>query len=231
MLDVPDPRAYPLAIEEAVAFEVNGTVVATLMCTPRDLEVLALGSLFTRGAIASRDDVACIRTDAHGVHARLRRPDAESPRLKSPMDSGPRNEVLPRGDPLPLASIRIWVRQMFDRVDIRREIGGGMHSAGLADRDGLRCVYEDVGRHNAVDKAIGRGLADRVNFSRCCLVSSGRIAADMAAKAIAAGVPIFASRSIPTTAAYEMAVRSGLTLIGRVASDAPVVYTGGERLV
>jgi len=222
---VPDPRAYPLAVEEAVTFEVNGTIVATLMCTPRDLEVLALGYLFTRGAIASRDDVAGIRTDAHGVRVRLRRSN-----VTSLTDPRPRSTVLPRRDPLPLASIQSWVRQMFDRADMRREIGGGMHSAGLADRDGLRCVYEDVGRHNAVDKAIGRGLADQVDFSRCCLVSSGRIAADMAAKAIAAGVPIFASRSIPTTAAYEMAVRSGLAMIGRVASEAPIVYTGGERL-
>jgi formate dehydrogenase assembly factor FdhD len=157
--------------------------------------VLALGCLFTRGVIASRDDVAGICTDAHGVHVRLRRLN-----VKFPTDPRPRNAVLPRGDPLPLASIQGWVRQMFDRTDLRREIGGGMHSAGLADHDGLRCVYEDVGRHNAVDKAI------------------------------AAGVPIFASRSIPTTTAHEMGVRIGMTLIGCIASDAPVVYTGSERL-
>jgi formate dehydrogenase accessory protein FdhD len=84
---------------------------------------------------------------------------------------------------------------MFDRATIRKETGG-MHSAGLADRNGVRYVYEDVERHNAIDKAIGRGLIDRVDFSRCCLFSSGRIAADMAAKAIAAGIPIFVSRNI-----------------------------------
>jgi FdhD protein len=105
-----------------------------------------------------------------------------------------------------------------------------MHSAGLADRGGLRWIFEDVGRHNAVDKVIGRGLVEHIDFSRCCLVSSGRIAAEIAQKAVAAGIPVFASRSIPTTAAYEMAAERGLTLIGRIASDSPVVYTMRERV-
>jgi FdhD protein len=222
---VPDAREFPLALEKAVALEVNGARIATLMCTPCDLEVLALGTLFTRGVIASRDDVTSIRIDAEGVHVMVRCSPSK-PSISALVGRG----MSPRGEALPLASIRVWVREMFDRAGIRRGTGGGMHSAGLADRAGLRCIYEDVGRHNALDKAIGRGLADGVDFSRCCLVSSGRIAADMAEKAIAAGVPVFASRSIPTTAAYEMAVERGLTMIGRVASDSPIVYTGAERL-
>jgi FdhD protein len=96
--------------------------------------------------------------------------------------------------------------------------------------NGLRWFYEDVGRHNAVDKAIGRGLVDGVDFSRCCLICSGRLAVEMAAKTIAAGIPIFASRSMPTTAAYDMAVEKGLTMIGRCSSPSPVVYTMRERV-
>ena len=164
------------------------------------------------------------------MHVRLRVSLARHAAARLPARPPARGRLLPRGEPFPLASISGWVREMFDRADIRRGTGGGMHSAGLADRDGLRCVYEDVGRHNAVDKVIGRGFADKVDFSLCCLVSSGRIAADMAARAIAAGVPIFASRSIPTTAAYELAVERGLTMIGRVASQSPIVYTGGDWL-
>ena len=118
---------------------------------------------------------------------------------------------------------------MFDRAALRRETGG-VHSAGLADRTGLLFFYEDVGRHNAVDKTIGRGLVGGVDFSRCCLICSGRIAVEMAAKTIAAGIPIFASRSMPTTAAYEMAVEKGLTMIGRCSSPSPVVYTMRGRV-
>jgi FdhD protein len=228
---LPDPCEFPLALEEAVKIVVDGACRATIMCTPCDLDVLALGNLLTRGAIASRNDVASIRTEKDAVCVRLRRASANSP-IDSPSRSAASTQrgPLPRGEPFVLASIQSWVREMFDRADIRKGTGGGMHSAGLADRMGLRWIYEDVGRQNAVDKAIGRGLAERIDFTRCCLLCSGRIAAEMAAKAVAAGIPILASRSIPTTAAYEIAVQQSLTMIGRITTDAPVVYTGSERL-
>jgi FdhD protein len=218
----PDPRSLPLAPEEAVTLEVNGTDIATLMCTPRDLDVLALGHLRTSGIICSPDEVQNLVISPDNARVSVQcssNPAAETRPLPN----------LPRGETFTLASIRGWARQMFDRAAIRKETGG-MHSAALADRGGLLCVYEDVGRHNAVDKVIGRGLVDKVDFSRCCLICSGRIAAEMAAKTIAAGIPVFASRSMPTTAAYGMAVEKGLTMIGRVASPSPVVYTVRERV-
>jgi FdhD protein len=219
---MPDSHTFPLAMEKAVALEVNGTGIATLMCTPRDLDVLALGYLLTNGIIASIDEVQGVRIDGDASRIRVRCASGTAPGTQ-PLPS------LPRGEAFPLASIGGWAREMFDRASIRKDTGG-MHSAGLADRSGLLFFYEDVGRHNAVDKAIGRGLVDHVGFSECCLICSGRIAVEMAAKAIAAGIPIFASRSIPTTAAYGMAVEKRLTMIGRCSSPSPVVYTMRERV-
>jgi FdhD protein len=218
----PDPHTLPLAPEKAVVLAVNGACVATLMCTPRDLDVLALGHLLTRRIISSLDDVLSLVISPDSARVDVRCAD-------SPVAGTRPIPTLPQGETFPLASISGWAREMFDRAAMRKETGG-MHSAALADRDGLRCVYEDVGRHNAVDKVIGRGLLDKVDYSRCCLISSGRIAVEMAAKVIAAGIPVFASRSIPTTAAYEMAVEQHLTMIGRISSLSPVVYTMRERI-
>ena len=209
----PDDRSLPLAPEKAVPLEVNGVCIATLACTPRDLDVLAIGFLLTSGAISSPDEVLGLEIGSDNGRVSVRCP----PRPAAGARPFPN---LPTGGTFPLASIGVWAREMFERAALRRETGG-MHSAALADRTGLLFVYEDVGRHNAVDKAIGRGLLDRVDFSRCCLICSGRIAVDMAAKAVAAGIPVFASRSIPTTAAYGMAVEKGLTMIGRCASRSP----------
>ncbi|HRY72709.1 MAG TPA: formate dehydrogenase accessory sulfurtransferase FdhD, partial [Spirochaetia bacterium] len=89
-------------------------------------------------------------------------------------------------------------------------------------------VREDVGRHNAVDKVLGRGLLDGADFSRSVLLTSGRIAADMAQKAAKAGLPVLVSRSIPTTEAYAFAREAGITLIGRIGTPSPIVYTRPE---
>ncbi|HOX48823.1 MAG TPA: formate dehydrogenase accessory sulfurtransferase FdhD, partial [Spirochaetales bacterium] len=82
--------------------------------------------------------------------------------------------------------------------------------------------------HNAVDKVLGRGLLDGADFSRSVLLTSGRIAADMAQKAAKAGLPVLVSRSIPTTEAYAFAREAGITLIGRIGTPSPIVYTRPE---
>ena len=221
-MTAPDPRPLPLAPEQAVALEANGASIATLMCTPRDLDVLAIGNLLTGGIIASIDDVESVSVAPDNSRIVVRCASGVVPRKP-----GVPPRPLPRGEAFPMESLRAWAAEMFARAAIYQQTGG-VHCAALADRDGVRCVYEDVGRHNAIDKAIGRGLVDRLDFSRCCLISSGRIAAEMAAKAIAAGIPVFVSRSIPTTAAYELAARQGLAMIGRIGSPSPVVYGHGS---
>ncbi|HEY9054584.1 MAG TPA: formate dehydrogenase accessory sulfurtransferase FdhD, partial [Rectinemataceae bacterium] len=120
-------------------------------------------------------------------------------------------------------------RRMFGSAELYARTGG-MHIAALAA--GSRFIArEDVGRHNAVDKVLGRALLDGIDLGGSILLTSGRIASDMAAKAINAGIPLLASRSIPTTEAFSLAVDAGLTLVGRLGSASPIVYTSGERVL
>jgi len=237
-----DPRALMLAPERAVDIEVNGFRVATLMCTPYDLDALAIGHLASTGRIASLDEVLSLTICPDNSRVSLR--CARDPEIAVPVavtssacGSSPvslfgleRAPSLPRGATFPLDALRERAREMFDRAVMHKTIGG-MHCAALANAEAILCLFEDVGRHNAIDKAIGRGLKDHVDFSRCCILSSGRIAADMAAKAVMLGVPLVATRSIPTTSAHAIALDKGLTLVGRIASGSPVVYTMRERIV
>jgi FdhD protein len=134
-----------------------------------------------------------------------------------------------------LGELADLLKDMFSRAALHGETGG-MHCAALARRvpgspQGWESIIrEDVGRHNAVDKAIGRAIAEGWELRACALITSGRIAADMAIKAMNCGVPLLASRSIPTTTAYELAVRGGITLAGRIGSVNPSVYTHPERI-
>lgn len=259
-----------LAPETPVELVANGARVAVLMCTPRNLEDLAAGHLFSRGMLGDPSRVLAL-----GACADLRVMTVVAPGaiaedtlglgqviasgcgsglglgLGLGLKSEARADPIGPGFTVSMALLAEWSAAMFRAAELYRETGG-MHCAALAlPTDAVRpsgpaapvsmkdtpegssywVVREDVGRHNAVDKVLGRAFMDRADFSSACILTSGRIAADMVLKALAARVPVLVSRSIPTTTAYEIALQSGISLVGRIGGREPAVYTYPERIV
>ena len=139
--------------------------------------------------------------------------------------------VMPAGptvDPAMLPGLVDRLRSgqgVFDRT-------GGLHAAGLFTRSGeLVYLREDVGRHNAVDKVVGRSLLDdRVPASESVLVVSGRTGYEIVQKSITAGIPVLAAVGAPSSLAVALAREFNQTLVGFLKGDRFNVYSAPERL-
>jgi FdhD protein len=252
-------RPDTLAVEEPLELRVDGTPLAVTMRTPGNDVELAHGFLLTEGVIGHRQDVRaaryCDSVDESGrntynvldvaLAAGVPPPDPglernfyttsscgvcgkaslDAVRLKTrfpPSANGV--QVAPdviRGLPDRLRT----AQQVFDAT-------GGLHAAGLFGADGSQLVVrEDVGRHNAVDKAIGWALlADRIPLSGCVLMVSGRASFELMQKAVMAGIPVLAAVSAPSSLAVDLAMDAGVTLIGFLRGSSMNVYCGAERL-
>jgi len=103
----------------------------------------------------------------------------------------------------------------------------GVHSAYLATSREVLCMREDIGRHNAFDKAIGWALMGEIDLGECMVFTSGRIPTDMAVKAIRAGIPILATKTVATDKAVDLARRYHLTLISEATPDAFDILNDG----
>ncbi|MEU8781595.1 formate dehydrogenase accessory sulfurtransferase FdhD [Streptomyces sp. NPDC048637] len=152
--------------------------------------------------------------------------DAVRTSARWPLDTSPDTPV--RIAPATLSALPDRLRaaqRVFERT-------GGLHAAALFTTDGeLLDIREDVGRHNAVDKIVGRAVQQgRLPLSSCVLMVSGRASFELAQKAVMAGIPVLAAVSAPSSLAVDLAVETGLTLVGFLRGASMNVYAGEHRL-
>jgi FdhD protein len=110
------------------------------------------------------------------------------------------------------------------------KITGGIHVVGLASAKDIIARSEDIGRHNALDRVIGYGLRNRIDFSETFAICSGRISSEMVRKCLIANIPVMVSRGATTTLAVTIAETNGLCIVGFVRSTKLNIYSHPERV-
>jgi len=246
-----------LASEEPLEIHVEGTSIAVVMRTPGEDRELAAGFLVTEGLVRKREEIlelqpgpGCREPGAetgNTVNVRLSRPESlDLKRLTRHVFSSSscgicskatieavhqqfpavRDDFLVSPEVLRLLpSALIAAQETFRRT-------GGLHACALFRETGqLLALREDVGRHNALDKVIGWALLeDQLPLCRHLLLLSGRVSFEMMQKALAAGIPLVAAISAPSSLAVEFARASGQTLVGFLRDERMNVYAGENRI-
>ncbi len=250
----PGPCEDEVVIEEPLEIRIEGAPVAIAMRTPGQDEELAAGWLLSEGLAGSPADIAAIVPKPGGdgqraamVDVMLRDPagfDAARHRRSLVTNAScglcgaaTVDQVLrdfPKvTSPFEIASgliLKMPALLSAEQSAFRRT--GGVHACGLFDAAGrMLALREDVGRHNALDKLLGRALLDGLlPLSRHVIFLSGRVSLEMMQKALAAGVPLVAAIGAPSSLAIELAAKSGQALVAFIRSGTMNVYAGIERL-
>lgn len=225
-------------IEEVpLAVTINGRHALTVMTSPHMIREFVIGLLFTERIIHGAEEIESVHIEPGKVSVLTTNPFKILVSKKTVLSgcggSSSYLDVakLPRvssGLVLDAGTIKSAVKETL-QSDLHVKTGG-IHVVGLFSDKGTIMITEDIGRHNALDRVIGYGLLNNVNFSGTFVVSSGRISSEMVRKCLIAGIPVIISRGATTTLAVETAEQANLTVVGFVRGQKMIIYTHPGRI-
>jgi FdhD protein len=256
--DAHDESTDLVAVEEPLEVRLHGKPFAVIMRTPGDDRALAAGFLFAEGVVTDAAAIGAVEHCRHPDHPRVH--NVVDVYLRGAANASLARVLEERRNVLANSSCGVCGRTSIEAIAVRAprlEPGwrmskdvlaglppalgerqavfadtGGLHAAGLFSIDG-RCdiAAEDVGRHNAVDKVIGRMLLDeRLPLNDRALAVSGRVSYEIVQKAWLAGIGLVCAVSAPSSLAIDLAGEAGITLLGFVRNGGFNVYTHPQRV-
>ncbi len=229
-----------IAIERRVKILVNGSEILSLYCTPLMIRELIVGIMMTEEIIKGSwcsERMSIVYGDEIEVDiAAEGEVNTEGAVVTSGCIGGitfPKRLSLKKIDDLFQISSGniIDLFKVFQNASELFNLTGCVHSAAISDGQDILCLAEDIGRHNAVDKAIGYMLIENIPFKGKIMLASGRLSSEIVSKCAKWGIPIVASRTSPTSLAVEIAEKTGITIVGFVRAGRMNIYTNHERII
>lgn len=246
--DPPIEEQVCVVREVPVRIDVEGVETYTVLCTPADKLAMAVGFLYSEGVVDGMSDISVLKQcddDPDTIRVRL---TSDVPRIGGTgrnllivsscgacgsEDLQSRIDALSSvGDSLKVENrVLRTVNEALRRRQSLFDACGGTHAAALFDASGeIVSIAEDTGRHNALDKAVGKCVLDGVPTAGRGAALSGRVSLEMVAKCSRAGIELITAVSAPTSLAIEVADRCNVTLCAFVRETRATVFTHSHRV-
>jgi FdhD protein len=206
--------------EVPLTIELNGKELVALLCSPDELEDLVRGFLYTSGFIKENEDLEKILIDRERWTAKVHTSGCG------------KGTVGGLNSNFQVASNNITkLMQEFRRKSTQFIKTGGVHSAALSSEEEILIFREDIGRHNACDKVIGRALLEGLDLEKMVLLTSGRVSSEILLKSQKGKIPLIVSRGAPTNQAVRLARQRQITLVGFARGTRMSVYSCEGRIL
>lgn len=232
--DGDDMKVGIISDEDLLTFYLNNLKFISLFALPKNLKELIVGFLISEG-VCSFDDIKEIRMDGTNVFVEIEGKDRIEllTELRSSGCSG-----IMTAEPKPIENDVIFSKKIildslkhFADCSLEWSKTGGTHAAFLISKDGkLLTKFEDVGRHNALDKVVGWSFINSADLSENFLLFTGRLSSGIVTKAARSGIPMVVSNTAPLSKAVSLGDRLGLTLVGFARDSRFNVYTCDYRI-
>lgn len=222
---------------------VNYEFYAALMCTPIEVNELAIGFLFSEGVVSCVNSIVSIEEKYENrICIILDHVITVDPNSTKAITSGCGKGSI-HVISLEESSVKfiesnckyaiVDILKLMSEFNIKSELfkqTGGVHSCCICNADSILVFSEDIGRHNALDKVVGKALMNNVELKDKLVMTTGRISSDIVVKVAKAGIPIIVSHSAPTSLALSIAKAANITLIGFARGSRMNIYCNGQRI-
>lgn len=228
-----------IVTDETINLNINETLSRGFSISPNSLEDFAVGYILGEGLITTINNIEELKIDDKQIKAKINLEDFDIRKelmVGSDCFGGWRTKIdyinqVESNFEIEADELLKNMKLLADNATVWKKTGGTHVAMIINDESDISIVREDVSRHVAVDKVIGAGAREKIEFSNSYIIYSGRMPADMLIKIARVGIPLIGSNASPTLSGYTVAKEANITMVGFLRGEKFNVYTHPDRVI